>query len=251
MKNLVKIWIQKKKHSDSSNEALSMNDESDTDDRKWSMGNDEKEMPDDKSGMSSDERGNKPPRTDPTVDYLNPDEFFENGYLLNELLQELGEEPLLKEGEDHFKRSTNLVRLGERDRQNRERREKEGYFDLPGTLEMKLEELFQKRKQQHEAEHRANVEKALLQKAKQQEKRVEERKQEEKRQAQDNLAKQVEIAKEIQQAEEIRQKEKQLAIQLQEEEKKRQEEKRLAEAKKQAEQQQKDKEKVAQEKIRY
>ncbi|EJS90838.1 PfhB2, partial [Pasteurella multocida subsp. multocida str. Anand1_buffalo] len=56
------------KHSDSSNEALSMNDESDTDDRKWSMGNDEKEMPDDKSGMSSDERGNKPPRTDPTVD---------------------------------------------------------------------------------------------------------------------------------------------------------------------------------------
>ncbi|HDR1877388.1 TPA: YopT-type cysteine protease domain-containing protein [Pasteurella multocida] len=238
-----------KKHSDSSNEALSMNDESDTDDRKWSMGNDEKEMPDDKSGMSSDERGNKPPRTDPTVDYLNPDEFFENGYLLNELLQELGEEPLLKEGEDHFKRSTNLVRLGERDRQNRERREKEGYFDLPGTLEMKLEELFQKRKQQHEAEHRANVEKALLQKAKQQEKRVEERKQEEKRQAQDNLAKQVEIAKEIQQAEEIRQKEKQLAIQLQEEEKKRQEEKRLAEAKKQAEQQQKDKEKVAQEKL--
>ncbi|URH75209.1 YopT-type cysteine protease domain-containing protein [Pasteurella multocida] len=238
-----------KKHSDSSNEALSMNDESDTDDRKWSMGNDEKEMPDDKSGMSSDERGNKPPRTDPTVDYLNPDEFFENGYLLNELLQELGEEPLLKEGEDHFKRSTNLVRLGERDRQNRERREKEGYFDLPGTLEMKLEELFQKRKQQHEAEHRANVEKALLQKAKQQEKRVEERKQEEKRQAQDNLAKQVEIAKEIQQAEEIRQKEKQLAIQLQEEENKRQEEKRLAETKKRAEQQQKAKEKATQEKL--
>ncbi|WP_268184752.1 YopT-type cysteine protease domain-containing protein [Pasteurella multocida] len=237
------------KHSDSSNEALSMNDESDTDDRKWSMGNDEKEMPDDKSGMSSDERGNKPPRTDPTVDYLNPDEFFENGYLLNELLQELGEEPLLKEGEDHFKRSTNLVRLGERDRQNRERREKEGYFDLPGTLEMKLQELFEKRKQKHEAEQKARVEKALLQKTKQQEKRVEERKQEEKRQAQDNLAKQVEIAKEIQQAEEIRQKEKQLAIQLQEEEKKRQEEKRLAEAKKQAEQQQKDKEKVAQEKL--
>ncbi|EJS90834.1 PfhB2, partial [Pasteurella multocida subsp. multocida str. Anand1_buffalo] len=54
------------------------------------------------------------------------------------------EEPLLKEGEDHFKRSTNLVRLGERDRQNRERREKEGYFDLPGTLEMKLQELFEK-----------------------------------------------------------------------------------------------------------
>ncbi|WP_231717850.1 YopT-type cysteine protease domain-containing protein [Pasteurella multocida] len=238
-----------KKHSDSSNEALSMNDESDTDDRKWSMGNDEKEMPDDKSGMSSDERGNKPPRTDPTVDYLNPDEFFENGYLLNELLRELGEEPLLKEGEDHFKRSTNLVRLGERDRQNRERREKEGYFDLPGTLEMKLQELFEKRKQKHEAEQKARVEKALLQKTKQQEKRVEERKQEEKRQAQDNLAKQVEIAKEIQQAEEIRQKEKQLAIQLQEEEKKRQEEKRLAEAKKQAEQQQKDKEKVAQEKL--
>ncbi|HHW7449700.1 TPA: YopT-type cysteine protease domain-containing protein [Pasteurella multocida] len=226
-----------------------MNDESDTDDRKWSMGNDEKEMPDDKSGMSSDERGNKPPRTDPTVDYLNPDEFFENGYLLNELLRELGEEPLLKEGEDHFKRSTNLVRLGERDRQNRERREKEGYFDLPGTLEMKLQELFEKRKQKHEAEQKARVEKALLQKTKQQEKRVEERKQEEKRQAQDNLAKQVEIAKEIQQAEEIRQKEKQLAIQLQEEEKKRQEEKRLAEAKKQAEQQQKDKEKVAQEKL--
>ncbi|MCL7799680.1 hemagglutinin repeat-containing protein [Pasteurella multocida] len=238
-----------KKHSDSSNEALSMNDESDTDDRKWSMGNDEKEMPDDKSGMSSDERGNKPPRTDPTVDYLNPDEFFENGYLLNELLQELGEEPLLKEGEDHFKRSTNLVRLGERDRQNRESREKEGYFDLPGTLEMKLQELFEKRKQKHEAEQKARVEKALLQKTKQQEKRVEERKQEEKRQAQDNLAKQVEIAKEIQQAEEIRQKEKQLAIQLQEEENKRQEEKRLAEAKKQAEQQQKDKEKVAQEKL--
>ncbi|MBM2608587.1 YopT-type cysteine protease domain-containing protein [Pasteurella multocida] len=239
-----------KKHSDSSNEALSMNDdESDTDDSKWSMGNDGKEIPDDKSGMSSDELGNKPPRTDPTVDYLNPDEFFENGYLLNELLQELGEEPLLKEGEDHFKRSTNLVRLGERDRQNRERREKEGYFDLPGTLDMKLQELFEKRKQKHEAEQKARAEKALLQKTKQQEKRVEERKQEEKRQAQDNLAKQVEIAKEIQQAEEIRQKEKQLAIQLQEEEKKRQEEKRLVEAKKQAEQQQKAKEKATQEKL--
>ncbi|MDP9500621.1 YopT-type cysteine protease domain-containing protein [Bisgaard Taxon 45] len=238
-----------KSHSDSSDEALSTNDESDTDDSKWSMSHDEKEMLDDKSGISRDDRGNKPPRTDPTVDYLNPDEFFENGYLLNELLQELGEEPLLKEGEDHFKRSTNLVRLGERDRQNREKREKEGHFDLPGTLEMKLEELFQKRKQQHETEHRANIAKALLQKAKQQEKRVEELKQEEKRQAQDNLAKQVEIAKEIQQAEEIRQKEKQRAIQLQEEEKKRQEEKRLAEAKKQAEQQQKAKEKVAQEKL--
>ncbi|HHE3653254.1 TPA: YopT-type cysteine protease domain-containing protein [Pasteurella multocida] len=238
-------------HSNSSDNVLSMNDdESDTDDSKWSMGNDEKEMPDDKLGINRDDLGNKPPRTDPTVDYLNPDEFFENGYLLNELLQELGEEPLLKEGEDHFKRSTNLVRLGERDRQNREKREKEeGHFDLPGTLEMKLEELFQKRKQQHEAEHRANVEKALLQKAKQQEKRVEERKQEEKRQAQDNLAKQVEIAKEIQQAEEIRQKEKQLAIQLQEEENKRQEEKRLAETKKRAEQQQKAKEKATQEKL--
>ncbi|UBU76139.1 filamentous hemagglutinin N-terminal domain-containing protein [Pasteurella multocida] len=153
-------------HSNSSDDVLSMNDdESDTDDSKWSMGKDEKEMPDDKLGISRDDRGNKPPRTDPTVDYLNPDEFFENGYLLNELLQELGEEPLLKEGEDHFKRSTNLVRLGERDRQNREKREKEGYFDLPGTLDMKLQELFEKRKQKHEAEQKARIEKALLQKS--------------------------------------------------------------------------------------
>ncbi|SNV70601.1 filamentous hemagglutinin protein [Pasteurella multocida] len=237
-------------HSNSSDDVLSMNDdESDTDDSKWSMGNDEKEMPDDKLGISRDDRGNKPPRTDPTVDYLNPDEFFENGYLLNELLQELGEEPLLKEGEDHFKRSTNLVRLGERDRQNREKREKEGYFDLPGTLDMKLQELFEKRKQKHEAEQKARIEKALLQKSEQQEKRVEERKQEEKRQAQDKIAKQVEIAKEMQRVEEIRQREKQLAIQLQEEEKKQQEEKHLSEEKKQAEQKQKAEEKVAQERL--
>ncbi|AWB54095.1 YopT-type cysteine protease domain-containing protein [Pasteurella multocida] len=237
-------------HSNSSDDVLSMNDdESDTDDSKWSMGKDEKEMPDDKLGISRDDRGNKPPRTDPTVDYLNPDEFFENGYLLNELLQELGEEPLLKEGEDHFKRSTNLVRLGERDRQNREKREKEGYFDLPGTLDMKLQELFEKRKQKHEAEQKARIEKALLQKSEQQEKRVEERKQEEKRQAQDKIAKQVEIAKEMQRVEEIRQREKQLAIQLQEEEKKQQEEKHLSEEKKQAEQKQKAEEKVAQERL--
>ncbi|MGC6377011.1 YopT-type cysteine protease domain-containing protein [Bisgaard Taxon 45] len=200
----------------------------------------------DEVGVDNDSKGNKPRRTNPDVDYLNPDEYFENGYLLNDLLRELGEEPLINENEDHFTRSSNLVRIGDRDRKNRE---KNGYIDPPGTLDIKLQKLFQKRKQQHEAEHRANVAKALLQKAKQQEKRVEERKQEEKRQAQDNLAKQVEIAKEIQQAEEIRQKEKQRAIQLQEEEKKRQEEKRLAEAKKQAEQQQKAKEKVAQEKL--
>ncbi|MGC6247390.1 YopT-type cysteine protease domain-containing protein [Bisgaard Taxon 45] len=192
----------------------------------------------DEVGVDNDSKGNKPRRTNPDVDYLNPKEFLENGYLLNKLLVELKYEPLI--GEDHFNYRKNLKALYNKGDEIGKRN---------GQLLLEVEDLFKQKQKEYDARRKQLSEQARNNKAKQQEKRVEERKQEEKRQAQDNLAKQVEIAKEIQQAEEIRQKEKQRAIQLQEEEKKRQEEKRLAEAKKQAEQQQKAKEKVAQEKL--
>ncbi|MGC6342649.1 YopT-type cysteine protease domain-containing protein [Bisgaard Taxon 45] len=192
----------------------------------------------DEVGVDNDSKGNKPRRTNPDVDYLNPKEFLENGHLLNKLLVELKYEPLI--GEDHFNYRKNLKALYNKGDEIGKRN---------GQLLLEVEDLFKQKQKEYDARRKQLSEQARNNKAKQQEKRVEERKQEEKRQAQANLAKQVEIAKEIQQAEEIRQKEKQRAIQLQEEEKKRQEEKRLAEAKKQAEQQQKAKEKVAQEKL--
>ncbi|WP_424404622.1 YopT-type cysteine protease domain-containing protein [Pasteurella sp. PK-2025] len=192
----------------------------------------------DESGVDNDSKGNKPPRTDRTVDYLNPDEFFENGYLLNTLLKKLGYKELVTT--DYFNRAKNLIAIGELNNSLDK--------DI-NSIQNELQALFEKEQKEYKDSLKVQAEKALAQKEKQQEKRLEESKQEEKRQEQDKVAKQAEIAKEIKQAEEISKKEKELEIQIQAKEKQQQEEKRVAEEKKQAEQQKKAEEKAAKEKL--
>ncbi|WP_424409052.1 YopT-type cysteine protease domain-containing protein [Pasteurella sp. PK-2025] len=186
-----------------------------------------------------DESG-KPLRTDTTIDYLNPEEYLDNGYLLNQLLKELNEKPLIKEGDNPLNRAKNIIALSNLEK------EKYGH---EGPLSEKIDALFKQKQKEQEIKRKAETEKALAEKTKQQEKRLEESKQEEKRQEQDKVAKQAEIAKEIKQAEEISKKEKELEIQIQAKEKQQQEEKRVAEEKKQAEQQKKAEEKAAKEKL--
>ncbi|GJJ80245.1 hypothetical protein PcPA57_09650 [Pasteurella canis] len=194
---------------------------------------------------SDSEEETRPIRTDRTVNYLNPDEYFENGYLLNDLLKELGEAPLIKEDEYHFDRGQNLVRIGDR---NTENQKKNNRYDESEILDIKLKNLFLQRKAKHDAERKQSLEKSQAIKETQQAKRIEQDKQEEKRQERDKVAKKAEIAKEVKKAEEIRAKEKVLAEEIKVKEEKRKEEVRVAEEKQKAEKQKKAEEKAAHEK---
>ncbi|WP_224046036.1 YopT-type cysteine protease domain-containing protein [Pasteurella canis] len=190
-----------------------------------------------------EERNNEestPNRTDSTIDYLNPDEYLDNGYLLNQLLKELNEEPLIKDGEDHFNRRKNLKALYDKG--------EEKYPDNKNALLDKVEELYKQKQQEQKAKNKQLVEQQRANQEKQQAKRVEQDKQEEKRQQQDKVAKQAEIAKEVKQAEEIRAKEKVLAEEIKVKEEKHREEVRVAEEKQKAEKQKKAEEKAAHEK---
>ncbi|NBI14031.1 filamentous hemagglutinin N-terminal domain-containing protein, partial [[Haemophilus] felis] len=174
-------------------------------------------------------------RTDKNVDYLNPDEYFENGYLLNELLQELGEQSIPLE--KPLDRASNLVTLSNWERSNGKEQ---------GEMSKKLKKRFREKQKQYKEELKSKAEALALAKAQQQENRLVESKKEAQRQMEDKVAKQQEIRREEEQAAAVREKEKQLEIQIQAEERKQQEEKRVAQEKQQQEEKRKAEEKVAQ-----
>ncbi|NBI43813.1 filamentous hemagglutinin N-terminal domain-containing protein, partial [[Haemophilus] felis] len=174
-------------------------------------------------------------RTDKTIDYLNPDEYFENGYLLNELLKQLGEKPITLE--KPLDRAYNLVTLSNWERENGK---------TIGETNKKLKKAFREKQKKYREEVKAKADALELVKMQQQENRLVENQKEEQRQAEDKLAKQQEIRREEEQAAVIREKEKQLEIQIQAEERKQQEAKRIAQEKQQQDEKRKSEEKVAQ-----
>ncbi|SPY33682.1 YopT-type cysteine protease domain-containing protein [Pasteurella canis] len=183
----------------------------------------------------SDEEEIKPPRTDRTVDYLNPEEYLENGYLLNDLLKELNQESFITE--NYFDRPKNVVHIYEI-----------GDKIKDPTFINKVENLFRQKQKEQALLRKQSVEQSKVEVETQQVKRLEQDKQEEKRQERDKVAKKAEIAKEVKQAEEIRTKEKELAIEIKVKEEKRKEEVRVAKEKQKAEKQKKAAEKAAYEK---
>ncbi|MGC7590937.1 YopT-type cysteine protease domain-containing protein, partial [Bisgaard Taxon 46] len=191
----------------------------------------------DESGIDNDSKGDKPKRTDKAVDYLNPDEYFENGYLLNDLLKQLGKEEAVS-GE-FFNRASNLVFISEIDKGK----------DDPNETQNKLQALFQAQQKAYKDNLKKEVEKAQTLREQERQVREEASKQETQRQAQELQAKQQEIQQETKQAEVIRQQEEQLKIEIAAEEKKQQEELRIATEKKEAERVKKAEQKAAQEKL--
>ncbi|WP_424411398.1 YopT-type cysteine protease domain-containing protein [Pasteurella sp. PK-2025] len=191
----------------------------------------------DESGIDNDSKGDKPERTDSKVDYLNPDEFFENGYLLNDLLKEIGEKKFVSD--KFFNRASNLVLIYGIDKGK----------DDPYETQKKLQALFQAKQKEYKDNLKKEVEQAQTLREQERQVREEASKQETQRQAQDVQAKQQEIQQEIKQAEVIRQEEEQLKIQIAAEEKKQQEELRIATEKKEAERVKKAEQKAAQEKL--